>query len=166
MESAERNLKLRPMEASDASAVVTIQVASPEIAQWTEHDYERLSSAGMMAWVAEVQGVITGFLVARRITSELEILNLAVRPDARRRGIGRALIQAALAWGKEFEARSAFLEVRASNRGALQFYERHGFEETGRRPGYYSNPVEDALVLTVPSLKPDSAPRCDSLLLE
>ena len=159
MESAERNLKLRPMEASDASAVVTIQVASPEIAQWTEHDYERLSSIGMMAWVGEVQGVISGFLVARLITTELEILNFAVRPDARRSGIGRALIQSAFAWGKGFDARSAFLEVRASNRGALQFYKRHGFEETGRRPQYYSNPVEDALVLTAPCLKPDAAPR-------
>ncbi len=150
MESAERNLKLRPMEASDADAVVTIQVASPEIAQWTAQDYERLSSAGMMAWVAEVQGVIVGFLVARRIASELEILNLSVRPDARRRGIGHALIQFAFAWGKEFDARSAFLEVRASNRGALQFYKRHRFEETGRRRLYYSNPVEDALVLAAP----------------
>jgi ribosomal-protein-alanine N-acetyltransferase len=136
------------MEASDANAVVTIQVASPEIAQWTDQDYVRLSSAGMMAWVAEVRGVIAGFLVARRVARELEILNLAVRPDARRRGIGHALIQFAFAWGKEFETRSAFLEVRASNRVALQFYKRHRFEKTGRRRLYYSNPVEDALVLT------------------
>lgn len=150
MESAKRNLKLRPMEATDTDAVVKIQVASPEIAQWTTLDYARLSSAGMMAWVAEVQGVAAGFLVARRIASEVEILNLAVRPDARRGGIGHALLEFAFAWGKEFDARSAFLEVRASNFAALQFYERHRFEQTGRRRLYYSNPVEDALVLTAP----------------
>ncbi len=150
MESAERNLKLRPMEATDTDAVVKIQVASPEIAQWTALDYATLSSAGMMAWVAEVQGVTAGFLVARRIASELEILNLGVRPDARRGGIGHALVELAFAWGEEFDARSVFLEVRASNRVALQFYKRHRFEETGRRPLYYSNPVEDALVLTAP----------------
>ncbi len=150
MESAEWNLKLRPMGEGDVDAVVKIQVASAEIAQWTARDYARLSANGMMAWVAELGGAIAGFLVARRIAAELEILNLAVRPDARRRGIGHALIQFAFEWGKQFDAKSTFLEVRASNQAALQFYKRHGFEETGRRPLYYSNPVEDALVLTAP----------------
>ena len=136
------------MVASDADAVVEIQMASPEIAQWTAHDYVTFPAAGMTAWVAEVEGVIAGFLVARRIAGELEILNLAVRPDARRRGIGHALIQFAFAWGKQLEAKKAYLEVRASNLVALEFYKSHQFQETGRRPLYYSNPVEDALVLT------------------
>jgi ribosomal-protein-alanine N-acetyltransferase len=95
-----------------------------------------------------VEGLVAGFLVARRIASELEILNLGIRPDARRRGVGHALIQFAFAWGKELGAKSAFLEVRASNLAALEFYRRHQFKETGRRRFYYSNPVEDALVLT------------------
>jgi ribosomal-protein-alanine N-acetyltransferase len=147
MESAERNLSLRPMVASDADAVVKIQMASPEIAQWTARDYAKFPAAGMTAWVVEVEG-IAGFLVARRIAGELEILNLAVRPDARRRGIGHALIQSAFAWGKQLDVKNAYLEVRASNLVALEFYKRHQFQETGRRPLYYSNPVEDALVLT------------------
>ncbi len=138
------------MGEGDVDAVMRIQAASPEIAQWTAGDYARLSATGMMAWVAESEGAVAGFLVARRIANDLEILNLAVRPDARRRGIGRALMQFAFAWGKQFDARSTFLEVRASNQAALQFYKRHGFQETGRRPLYYSNPAEDALVLTVP----------------
>jgi ribosomal-protein-alanine N-acetyltransferase len=136
------------MVASDADAVVEIQMASPEIAQWTARDYAKVPSAGMAAWVAEMEGVIAGFLVARQIARELEILNFAVRPDARRRGIGHALIQFAFAWGKQLDAKSAYLEVRASNLVALEFYKRHQFQETGRRPRYYSNPVEDALVLT------------------
>jgi len=150
MESAERNLNLRPMLARDTDAVFQIQTASPEIAQWTARDYARVPTAGMTAWVAEIDGVIVGFLVARRIASELEILNLAVRPDARRRGIGHALIQFALAWGKQLDAMNAYLEVRASNQAALEFYKQQQFQETGRRPLYYSNPVEDALVLTAP----------------
>ena len=150
MESAERNLNLRVMGEKDIDAIVEIQAASPEIAQWTAGDYARLSATGMMAWVAELEGAIAGFLVARRIANDIEILNVAVRPDARRCGIGRALMQFAFAWGKQFDARSTFLEVRASNRAALQFYKQHGFEETGRRPLYYSNPAEDALVLTAP----------------
>lgn len=136
------------MAAEDADAVVQIQMASPEIAQWTARDYARVFTAGMAAWVAEIEGVIAGFLVARRIAGELEILNLAVRPDARRRGIGNALIQFAFAWGKQLNVKNAHLEVRASNRVALEFYKRRQFQETGRRPLYYSNPVEDALVLT------------------
>lgn len=136
------------MAPRDAQAVLTIQVASPEIAQWTTQDYAGIPSSGMMAWVAEVEGAIAGFLVARRIASELEILNLAVRPDARRAGIGHALIQFAFAWGKEFDAKRAFLEVRASNLTALRFYKHHRFEETGRRLNYYTHPVEDALVLS------------------
>lgn len=150
MESAEWNLNLRPMGERDVEAVVKIQAASAEIAQWTARDYASLSVTGMVAWVAEFEGAIAGFLVARRIATEIEILNLAVRPDTRRRGIGHALMQFAFEWGKQFDAKSTFLEVRASNRDALQFYKRHGFEETGRRPLYYSNPAEDALVLTAP----------------
>jgi len=148
MESAKRNLKLRQLATADVDAVVAIQNTSPQIAQWTPQDYAGLSAAGMTGWVAEVEGRIAGFLIARRIASELEILNLAIRPDARRRGMGRALIQFAFAWGKEFGATSAFLEVRASNLAALEFYRRHQFKKTGRRHLYYSNPVEDALVLT------------------
>jgi [ribosomal protein S18]-alanine N-acetyltransferase len=148
MESAERNLNLRPMVAGDTDAVFQIQTASPEIAQWAARDYAKVPTAGMAAWVVETEGVIAGFLVARRIAGELEILNLAVRPDARRRGIGHALIRFALAWGKQLDARNAYLEVRASNQVALEFYKQHQFQETGRRPLYYSNPVEDALVLT------------------
>jgi len=150
VESSEWNLNLRLMGHSDVDAVLKIQAASAEIAQWTAGDYERLSATGMMAWVAELEGAVVGFLVARRVANDLEILNLAVRPDARRRGIGHALIQFAFEWGKQFDAKSTFLEVRASNRTALRFYERHGFEERGHRPLYYSNPVEDALVLTAP----------------
>ncbi|HEY6443519.1 MAG TPA: ribosomal protein S18-alanine N-acetyltransferase [Candidatus Acidoferrales bacterium] len=147
MESAEWNLNLRLMGGKDVDAVVKIQAASAEIAQWTAGDYARLALTGTMAWVAELEGAVAGFLVARQIGNDIEILNLAVRPDARRRGIGHALIRFTFEWGKQFHAKSTFLEVRASNRDALQFYKQHGFEETGRRPLYYSNPVEDALVL-------------------
>jgi ribosomal-protein-alanine N-acetyltransferase len=148
MESAERDLKLRLMAAGDIDAVVAIQAASPQIAQWTAQDYAKLAAAGMTGWVAEAEGLIAGFLVARRIASELEVLNLAVRSNARRSGIGHALIQFAFSWGKDFGAKSAFLEVRASNLAALEFYKREQFKETRRRRLYYSNPVEDALVLT------------------
>jgi ribosomal-protein-alanine N-acetyltransferase len=142
-------LSLRAIEARDIDAILAIQSVSPEIAQWTTADYARVAAGEMAGWLTEERKQVTGFLVARRIASDLEILNFAVRPDARRNGVGTCLVREALAWGKSFKAHRAFLEVRSSNLAALRFYERHGFEVTGRRPRYYGTPVEDALVLAV-----------------
>lgn len=129
-------------------AVLAIQAACPEIAQWTAWDYDRVARGEMAGWVAVEGPAVTGFLVARRLSSELEILNFAVQADSRRCGIGAALLVAALQWAQTFRATHAILEVRASNLAALRFYERHKFEVAGRRPRYYTAPVEDALLLT------------------
>lgn len=144
------------MDASDTAAVLEIQSACPEIAQWTLRDYTRVASGEMAGWVAEpgdtlASGpIVAGFIVARRVASDLEVLNFAVTPQSRRHGIGAALFRAALAWGATFAAEKTFLEVRVSNLAAIRFYEHHGFEVTGRRPKYYNAPIEDALVLTAP----------------
>jgi len=128
-------------------AILAIQSVSPEIAQWSIWDYDRVARGEMAGWVAEDDGEVSGFLIARQIVSDLEILNFAVRPDIRRRGIGKALLETVLVWGRSLESESALLEVRASNLAALQFYEQQGFRTTGRRPRYYTAPLEDALVL-------------------
>jgi ribosomal-protein-alanine N-acetyltransferase len=140
--------QVRLFTPADVEAVVAIQNACPEIAQWTMWDYDRVARGEMAGWVAEDEDSVTGFLVARRVAADLEILNFAVRPDGRRRGIGAALLRAALDWGKSFHAERAMLEVRASNLAALRFYERFGFQVAGRRPRYYTAPIEDALLLT------------------
>jgi ribosomal-protein-alanine N-acetyltransferase len=140
------------MEPRDVEAILEIQSACPEIAQWTMWDYERATRGEMPGWVAEVEGGrsggVGGFLVARRVASDIEILNFAVRVAFRRQGIGTALLHAATEWAKSVRAEKAFLEVRASNLSALNFYEKFQFRATGRRPQYYSAPVEDALLLT------------------
>jgi ribosomal-protein-alanine N-acetyltransferase len=138
----------RPIEDRDVEHVLTIQWASPEIAQWTLRDYSRVAAGEMRGWVAEENATVIGFLVARRVLSDLEILNLAVRPDTRRCGVGALLVREVLAWGKTIGAEKVLLEVRASNLAALHFYECHGFRATGRRPRYYASPIEDALLLT------------------
>jgi ribosomal-protein-alanine N-acetyltransferase len=144
-------LALRPLELRDIEDVLAIQAASPEIAQWSLWDYDRVARGEMAGWVTESEsGDITGFIVARRIANDLEVLNFAVRPTARRQGIGAALLGEALGWGSIFSAGQAFLEVRASNLAALRFYEKHKFQVTGRRPRYYTAPIEDALVLSAP----------------
>jgi ribosomal-protein-alanine N-acetyltransferase len=143
-------LNIRPVENRDVDAILAIQSACPDIAQWTASDYGRAAGREMAGWVAAEGGEISGFLVARRLVDDIEILNFAVRSEARRRGVGGRLLREALAWGGEVGARQAHLEVRASNVAALLFYEHHRFVVTGRRPRYYSRPIEDALLLSAP----------------
>jgi [ribosomal protein S18]-alanine N-acetyltransferase len=141
-------LKIRWVEERDIDKILGIQAACPEIAQWTARDYDRVARGEMSGWVSEEESGVVGFLVGRRVVNEIEILNFAVSPEARGRGIGTLLLQEALKWGTEFGAVRAILEVRASNAVATRFYERHNFQIVGRRPRYYNEPTEDALLLT------------------
>jgi ribosomal-protein-alanine N-acetyltransferase len=140
---------IRILEDRDVDSILAIQSECPEIAQWTAWDYDRAANGEMAGWVAEEEGQIIGFLVGRRVVSDLEILNLAVAENARRRGVGAALLNEALKWARAFQATHAILEVRESNLAGLRFYERHTFKVVGRRARYYTAPIEDALLLTV-----------------
>ncbi|HEX4601181.1 MAG TPA: ribosomal protein S18-alanine N-acetyltransferase, partial [Gemmatimonadales bacterium] len=84
---------------------------------------------------------------------EGEILNLGVAPGHRRRGVGRALVEAMLARCGERGVTTVYLEVRESNSGARRLYETVGFHEVARRARYYQRPVEDAVILRA-SLRP------------
>ena len=90
---------------------------------------------------------LAGYVVALLTGEEAEIADLAVEPGARRRGIGRALLDRTLAELADEGVRTLFLEVRESHRAARALYERAGFRAVGRRRGYYRHPVEDALLL-------------------
>jgi ribosomal-protein-alanine N-acetyltransferase len=90
---------------------------------------------------------IVGYCAFWRVHDELHINNLAVAPAYRRLGVAAALLAGVLQEGRRLGADRAMLEVRRSNTVALRVYERFGFTVTGVRPGYYSHPVEDALVL-------------------
>jgi len=89
-----------------------------------------------------------GYLAARINGDELHINNLGVWPDSRRRGIGGALLGAALDFAARCGAFEAVLEVRAGNLPALRMYERYGFAVVGERRNYYREPVEDARIMT------------------
>src|ERR1700724_3221231 len=92
-------------------------------------------------------GAIVGFCSFWRVLDELHINNLAVAPANRRAGVGSALLTHALQTGATLGAERATLEVRRSNQDARALYERFGFSVAGVRRAYYTNPVEDALVL-------------------
>jgi ribosomal-protein-alanine acetyltransferase len=131
--------RIRPATPGDLDAIGRIQAAAPEASQW--------SPAGYLAYecrVAVESGRVAGFIVVREVAgAEWEILNLAVDPAARRRGVAGLLLHDALAGRRG----AFFLEVRQSNAAARAFYARHGFETIATRPEYYSDPVEPAIVM-------------------
>ena len=95
----------------------------------------------------DAAGRVVGFCSFWRVLDELHINNLAVLPDVRRGGVATALLTYVLDYGAGLGARRATLEVRRSNEAARLLYERFGFTVAGVRHGYYTKPVEDALVL-------------------
>ena len=102
---------------------------------------------------------IRAYCAFRLVLDELHVLNLAVAPEARRRGLGRRLLAFALHRAARAGARVALLELRAGNEGALALYESLGFRRVSRRRAYYRQPVEDALVLALEGLS--SGPDAD-----
>jgi ribosomal-protein-alanine N-acetyltransferase len=125
--------------ADDLDAVAAIQQASPGAAGWKVADY--LEQEFLIALEGNR---IVGFLVARTLVAgEREILNLAVAPDFRRKGVARLLLDRAL----EGFCGEVFLEVRESNGVAQKFYKSLGFKGLSKRTGYYDNPPETAIVM-------------------
>ena len=140
--------KVRAFRPSDAPDIANILSDSAEAAQWPPQSYAKLAeSPGGILLVCEAEGRTGGFLAARRVADEAEILNIAVHRDFRRKGIASALLLAAL---KEFRSSAiarVFLELRKSNLPALALYGRHGFLPSGRRKAYYHHPTEDAVCM-------------------
>lgn len=96
---------------------------------------------------AESGDRLLGYAICWTVLDQAEIGNIAVAPDARRSGIGRLLLDAALARVRERGARECFLEVRESNAAARALYESFGFVVIDRRKRYYTKPVEAAVVM-------------------
>lgn len=89
---------------------------------------------------------VAGFLVARQVSDECELENIVVTPAFRGQGVGSQLLDALFQHVREKNGKAVFLEVRESNAAARKLYERSGFQESGRRRRYYSDPEEDALL--------------------
>lgn len=139
---------VRHMSASDVSAVLLILEESPEASIWSSESLLESASRGT-AWVAELGDSVAGIFIGRVAADEFEVLNLAVGKACRRRGIATRLLRAALEDARIAGARQAYLDVRASNEGGIALYERLGFQVCGRRPSYYRNPTEDAVLLVL-----------------
>jgi ribosomal-protein-alanine N-acetyltransferase len=117
---------------------------------WTRAMYEEELRHPDTAFIIVLRAGATpvaGYCAYRLVADELQINNVAVRPEFRGQGGGRALVESALGHGRSAGARTALLDVRRSNRPAQQLYFRLGFVQVGERLRYYSHPEEDALVL-------------------
>jgi ribosomal protein S18 acetylase RimI-like enzyme len=135
-------MTIRVATAEDLAAIAGIQGLSPEAAQWEVESYLSYDC------VVAIDTRVLGFLVTRQTApGEREILNLAVDPAQRGRGVARALLQVEL----RREKTVWFLEVRESNKEALELYRKAGFRVAGRREFYYRNPVEAGIVMKIDS---------------
>lgn len=152
-----------------ASGVSITRMSEHDLLEVVElEENSGLSRWGWAAYYAELQGTnsnlmlvarvansreqqrsysLAGYIVARMGADELHINNVAVRENYRGRGIGRSLLEMILTEGIKGGVSRAFLELRAGNDAALALYEKCGFRVTARRQKYYSEPVEDALVM-------------------
>ena len=138
---------IREATAADVPGIAALErICFPD--PWTPGSLrEALASAGTFGLVAEWGGGVGGYSLAREAGGSGEILNLAVAPEHRRRGLGRALLEEALTILGGQGCGSVFLEVRESNAAARELYERRGFRVVGVRRGYYRSPAEDGMVL-------------------
>ena len=138
---------LRPMQAQDTAAVAALERACFS-APWSEASIAGELQNPLSRWlVAERGGVVLGYVGSQMVPPEADVMNLAVAPDARGQGFGRALMTALMAALAVEGVSELSLEVRASNAPALALYGALGFQEAGRRKNYYRSPTEDALIL-------------------
>lgn len=147
------NYYIRKMTAEDVPAVAKLDQLAFTL-PWTERSFhfEVTSNPASRCWVAEQAGLIVGVVVAWLLVDEVHIATIATHPDFRRQGIAQALLAHVLKSGAQEGAVSSFLEVRASNIAAQAMYRKFGYEETGRRPRYYKDNGEDAILMTLEPL--------------
>jgi ribosomal-protein-alanine N-acetyltransferase len=143
--------RTRPATRADLAAIARIESQSFSD-PWPASAFQ--GYLGGCFLVAESPTGLLGYLVARVSADEGEILDVAVDPGARGRGVGRCLLASALADLEQRGVRHVYLEVRESNAVALRLYASMRFAPVGRRRGYYRQPAEDALILARETVLP------------
>lgn len=139
---------------ADAEAILAIAQGCAEAPHWSDAVWRQLladqeeSEPARACFLAEDHRGPFGFIVVSCTCGVAELESVAVNVAARRQGIGRALCCEAMSWSQGRAAQVIQLEVRASSLGAIALYSGLGFTEQGRRPGYYREPMEDAVLMS------------------
>ena len=144
------SVRVRKLSDADLDDIMMIEESS-FTAPWRRNTFESLLARrdSDLLGALDAEDRLIGYAVVWTIVDQAELGNVAVAPQGRGRGAGRALVKEALARARERGARECFLEVRESNEVAKALYDTLGFTAIGRRRRYYSNPPEDALVMRV-----------------
>jgi [ribosomal protein S18]-alanine N-acetyltransferase len=146
---------IRHAAPDDLPLIRTLEQQAETAAHWSSREYEALFSPEaprrVVLIAADEAGTpnLRGFIIARCGVDEWEIENVVVALEEHRRGLGSALVGHLLHEARESGITSVLLEVRPSNTAARRLYEKMGFSEAGRRPAYYREPPEDALLLKI-----------------
>lgn len=138
---------IRRMRIDDAPVIAELEkqcFSDP----WSEKSIASEAENPLSYWlIAEVDGNVAGYVGSQTVLDAADMMNLAVSPAYRRQGIGQALVDALVDHLRTNGVIALLLEVRVSNAQAIALYNKLGFEQVGRRPKYYHNPREDALIL-------------------
>ena len=137
-------LKMAEQHIAQVAELEKICFADP----WSEKSVASELTNPLALWlVAEEAGKVAGYIGSQTVVGESDMMNVAVHPDFRRRGIAESLVVSLVEELKKLESHCLTLEVRASNDPAKALYEKLGFHQVGCRKNYYRNPREDALIL-------------------
>jgi len=134
------------MASADLDAILTIEQASFSVPWQREHFEHEMAAPHSFPFVAESNGSVAGYVCLMSLFEEAQILDIAVAPEQRGRGIARLLMNHAVAVAREKKAEVLALEVRSTNSSAITLYERCGFVRTGIRSKYYEG-IDDAVLM-------------------
>jgi [ribosomal protein S18]-alanine N-acetyltransferase len=147
--ASDDGIRLRPMATADMDEIMAIERSAYRF-PWSERFFlQELQVPCARSILAEIDGCITGYVLFWLLPGVIDIHNVAVHLNFRRRGIARLLLGKVLAQAKVQSVTRVTLEVRKSNSAAKKLYESIGFLVTGTRQGYYSDDGEDALTMTL-----------------
>jgi len=150
--------RIRPMRMTDVSHVHAIDSAVSAI-PWPRHMlHAELGKPGTLDVVCVIGSAVVGFVLASRYADVWHVLNVGVRPDHWRRGIGRMMLVELFARAQQVPNLGYTLEVRVSNAGAIALYRGLGFVDHGIRRGYYTDNNEDALIMWRNGAPEDAGP--------
>ena len=146
-------VEIVPMGFAHLSEIYEIELLSFPV-PWSRKAFRKeLENSSSLSYAAHLPlnggSRVVGYVCNWLIEDEFHILNLAVHPQHRRKGIGRRLLEYSLHRAEQRDAEKAFLEVRRSNSPAIELYKKLGFRIIGVRPRYYSNNNEDAIIMTL-----------------
>ncbi|MDY4507719.1 MAG: ribosomal protein S18-alanine N-acetyltransferase [Candidatus Faecousia sp.] len=140
-------MKIIPMNESHVAQVAALEKQCFS-APWSENSVASELENPLSLWlIAEEDGAVCGYVGSQTVLDETDMMNIAVHPDCRRKGIAAALITELVSRLKARGSRVLRLEVRESNFSAIALYEALGFTQLGLRKNYYRNPKENALIL-------------------